>query len=512
MIHSIEIHKFKRFEEPIRVEGLVPVNYLVGKNNSGKSSFLQAVLLACLYRTENGSGFNNSSFPENLATYKEYYSDQDISSPIRVVLYDGIQQETIVEGSWINDINGLRKSNKGTGKIPSVLYIPCNVQISKTEDRSTARDVDNQIRELGILPVNSIASLAYHREKNSVGGTWGKQPGDRFSDLRKIVRDEFQIEILAPELTDNNAFDFRYREEEKERSLYLLGSGTQNIIYLAAAIVYLKEYDLMLVDEPELHLHPEIQKKLGGLFRRLSKRFDIQFIIATQSPFLISGLTGDDNIYILRTGIGGTVTKENSFVKVAVSMELGCEPSDVGAPDNFVLVEEASMQAFLRAINDKFYSEKSIQFISCGGINRAPDEETAIQNIVDHNLLMKCTPIYLSKYFVITDKLTEIIRKDKRVLDMQTRLDGRFIEMRFETLEAAYPDKYIEDFIVVNQKVFDGLGGTNAKEKINNWIGEEEQVQGERGKRKYSLAKFVGEVITKEDFKEAFRELLIIFE
>ena len=62
----------------------IRVNYLVGKNNSGKSSFLQAVLLTCLYRNEDGSRFLNSSFPENLAAYREYYSDEDISSPIKV--------------------------------------------------------------------------------------------------------------------------------------------------------------------------------------------------------------------------------------------------------------------------------------------------------------------------------------------------------------------------------------------------------------------------------------------
>ncbi len=512
MISNIEIQRFKRFEQPVSLEGLGHVNYLVGKNNSGKSSFLQAVLLACLYRVENGLGFSNSSFPENLAALREYYSDEDILSPIRVVLHNGTQGKTIIEGTWLQQGNRIDKNNTGGGKIPSALYIPCNVQMNRVHDTSTVRNIENEIRDLGILSVGRIASLVYHWERKSVGGTWGKKPSNRFSDFREIIRDEFQIEILPPEPNDENTYDFKYREQEKVRNLYLLGSGAQSIIYLTAAIYYLKNYDLMLVDEPELHLHPELQKRLGKLFRKLSREFDIQFIVATQSPFIISDLTGDDSVYILKTGVRGTVSKENSFVKVLVSLELGGEPSDVGAPENFVLVEEASMQIFLRRINDRFYSEKVIQFISCGGINCLPDKETAIQNIVDHNLLLKCTPIYLSKYFVVTDKLTEAIKTDQRILDIRKKLHSRFIEMRTETLEAAYQEKYLKEFMAKNVEQFKNIQGITTRESIANWIGDKGQKQEELGRRKFDLAQFVGNTITKDGFGNAFPKLVIIFQ
>ncbi len=511
MINSIEIQRFKRFERPIRLEGLGRVNYLVGKNNSGKSSFLQAVLLACLYRDENGSHFSNSSFPDNLAALREYYSDEDISSPIRVVLNDGTQEKTIIEGSWRQDGNTIRKINTGEGKIPRALYIPCNVQMSKSQDISTVRQIENEIRGLGILSVSRIASFVYHWRRHLVDGTWNKEPSNKFSDFRDMIHDEFQIEILRPEPNDDNVHDFKYLEQKKERRLYLLGSGAQNIIYLLAAIYYLTDYDLILVDEPELHLHPGLQKRLGKLFRILSRRFDVQFIVATQSPFAISNLTVDDSVYILKTGVGDTVSKENSFVKVLVSLELGGEPSDVGAPENFVLVEEASMQIFLRRINDRLYRAKAIQFISCGGINRVPDKEMAIQNIVDHNLLLKCTPIYLSKYFIVTDKLTEAIKKDPRIIDMREKLHGRFIEICTETLEAAYPEKYLEKFMAKNAEKFENIQDANVKKSIANWIGAG-QTQEEQGRRKFDLAEFVGNTITQEDFGKALPELAIIFQ
>ncbi len=507
MIDSIEIQRFKRFERPFRLEGLGRINYLVGKNNVGKSSFLQAVLLACLYRNRNGSGFDNSSIPDNLATQREYYSHEDVSSPIKVVFKDETNQQTIIEGSWRQDINRIEKTKKGEGKIPGALYIPCNIPMSKGQDRSTVTEIENEIKGIGILSVNRIASFVYHWERKEADGTWDKPQSSRFSAFREMVNREFQIEILRPELDDVNVFDFRYLEQKKKRSLYLLGSGAQNIIYLAAALYYMQNYDLILVDEPELHLHPALQKKLTDIFRL----FDCQFIIATQSPFVISNLTADDSVYILKDG-EDTAYKKSSFVKALVSLELGGEPGDVGAPDNFVLVEEESMRILLRKINDRFYPEKTIQFISCSGINQVPDKETAIANIVDHNLLLKCTPIYLSKYFIVTDKLTEEIKTDPKILGIREKLKSRFIEIQTETLETAYPEKYLEAFKKKEAEQFKGVQGTSTRENITNCIEDKEQTHKALGKRKCDLAKFIGEEIMKEDFGEIFPELETIFQ
>lgn len=51
-----------------------------------------------------------------------------------------------------------------------------------------------------------------------------------------------------------------------------------------------------LIDEPENHLHPELQKNfLGNLIKAFPK---VQFIIATHNPFMISAVR-DSNVYVL---------------------------------------------------------------------------------------------------------------------------------------------------------------------------------------------------------------------
>jgi AAA domain, putative AbiEii toxin, Type IV TA system len=54
---------------------------------------------------------------------------------------------------------------------------------------------------------------------------------------------------------------------------------------------------VVLMDEPENHLHPSMQRTL---MRRLLSAFPkAQFIIATHSPFMVSSVR-DSNVYVLR--------------------------------------------------------------------------------------------------------------------------------------------------------------------------------------------------------------------
>jgi predicted ATPase len=58
--------------------------------------------------------------------------------------------------------------------------------------------------------------------------------------------------------------------------------------------------DIMILDEPELGLHPYAINVIAGLLKAASKR--IQILIATQSPLLIDNLNIEDIVVINRTG------------------------------------------------------------------------------------------------------------------------------------------------------------------------------------------------------------------
>ncbi|MDB5628676.1 MAG: hypothetical protein JWQ51_1016, partial [Tardiphaga sp.] len=66
----------------------------------------------------------------------------------------------------------------------------------------------------------------------------------------------------------------------------LVGEGVANIFRLAYSLYDFKEGEVLLLDEPELSLHPQAQKRL---YEELRKRARIgQIIVSTHSPYFVS--------------------------------------------------------------------------------------------------------------------------------------------------------------------------------------------------------------------------------
>lgn len=82
-------------------------------------------------------------------------------------------------------------------------------------------------------------------------------------------------------------------QNQKELNMELVSSTVKS---LAGFFLYLKyrakKGDIVIIDEPELNLHPENQRKLFRLFALLSN-LGIHFILSTHSPIIISELNNE---------------------------------------------------------------------------------------------------------------------------------------------------------------------------------------------------------------------------
>lgn len=91
--------------------------------------------------------------------------------------------------------------------------------------------------------------------------------------------------------------------EEQESDMYLdaqsLSDGTLRFIALATLLLQPNPPKTIVVDEPELGLHPAAIEKLAGLVRVASQR-GAQVLIATQSPALVSCFKPEDIVVVER--------------------------------------------------------------------------------------------------------------------------------------------------------------------------------------------------------------------
>lgn len=104
------------------------------------------------------------------------------------------------------------------------------------------------------------------------------------------VGEKFLIEFYAGEAYEFYVFD----KDDKQTHLADKGMGSLQamMLILKVATIIKKEKDRLkyvtvIVEEPELNLHPEFQGKLTDFFHDVNKEYQISFIIETHSEYLI---------------------------------------------------------------------------------------------------------------------------------------------------------------------------------------------------------------------------------
>ncbi len=69
----------------------------------------------------------------------------------------------------------------------------------------------------------------------------------------------------------------------------MLSSGEQSFLLIVMSLYgYDMENGLMVIDEPEIHLHPQMQQQFVDMIDDMSEKWKMQFIIATHSPIMIN--------------------------------------------------------------------------------------------------------------------------------------------------------------------------------------------------------------------------------
>lgn len=112
--------------------------------------------------------------------------------------------------------------------------------------------------------------------------------------------DEPNIQLL----NENDKIDSIYILDAQEdyRSLEELSSGEKQILFtFLTLLAYIESKSLIMIEEPENSLHPSWQKKIIPLLQNLteSKRWGVQVIIATHSPFITGDLKPDNSSVII---------------------------------------------------------------------------------------------------------------------------------------------------------------------------------------------------------------------
>jgi predicted ATPase len=121
--------------------------------------------------------------------------------------------------------------------------------------------------------------------------------------------DDFLLRPM-PDKPDQIQLEWRERNSDYPFLAHQLSDGTLRFICLAVLLLQPKPPSTILLDEPELGLHPYAIQLLAGLLQSASKR--TQLIVATQSAALVSEFQPEDLLVLDRVDSTSRITRPTS--------------------------------------------------------------------------------------------------------------------------------------------------------------------------------------------------------
>ncbi len=105
---------------------------------------------------------------------------------------------------------------------------------------------------------------------------------------------EIGIGELFKESSDTRKKTFKYKEENSDNKIEIsnISAGIKTFLILKTLILngHISEKGCIVLDEPEIHLHPEWQLVFARLIVLLQKTFNLHILLTTHSPYFLRAI------------------------------------------------------------------------------------------------------------------------------------------------------------------------------------------------------------------------------
>ncbi len=267
-VNSLQITGLRGFAQTEQLELAVPngkvgsgITALVGPNNSGKSTIIEAF----------------AALTKDSPTFPDIARNQHAQERVRIETTNHLGETKILR-TVDNGGAGTTWEHREVLPHPSDIFVLPSRRTFNPFFGKGEMSRDQYVMNVG-LPVFRGASndqfyfRIFEMEKNKA------HINVLLSRVMNNVPDWY-IDLSA-----NNQYYMKFRYGASYHNSDGLGEGVVSLLFIVDAIYGASNGSMIVIDEPELSLHPSLQKRLFTLLAEEAKR--LQIVYATHSPYFI---------------------------------------------------------------------------------------------------------------------------------------------------------------------------------------------------------------------------------
>ena len=260
----------------------------IGENGTGKTTILREIYN--LMDLENMQNSGNKIFLELEENEKAILKKYPLEKNNNIIMEEDILYDCIDIKKEVYDFEDIEKDKYKS----KVIYLPTEVNFNslKSVDRTFRYKYKfrNEINENLISDLPSAIANKIYVEMIMNEDLPARESKEKVCKEVNSVFESMDLDIEFVGLSkDENTVPIFRNIEGKEFDINGLSSGEKQLFLRALSLKFLNvNNSIILIDEPEISLHPRWQRKIVNVYENIGE--NNQIIIATHSPHIIGNV------------------------------------------------------------------------------------------------------------------------------------------------------------------------------------------------------------------------------